>query len=132
MSYKILLVEDDLWLAELYKDVLTGEANTAVVLASTADQALEQIDKNTDLNLILLDMFLPDHNGIEFLHELASYSDINHLPVIVLSSVYQHDFAMSEERWRHYGVVKYLYKPSTKPNDLLVAVKKELSLLGQS
>ena len=130
MSYKILLVEDDAWLGELYSDILQTENNTTVIRAISADQALDHLDKNEDVDLIILDMFLPGHNGIEFLHEMASYSDINTLPVIILSSVYQHDFAMTEERWQHYGVKQYLYKPLTKPQDLLVAVKKQLLVVG--
>lgn len=126
MSAKILLVEDDVWLAELYCDILKSEKCTVLRVASAAE-ALETLDDNTDIDLVVLDMFLPEHNGIEFLHEVASHNDINHLPVIVLSSVHKHDFKMSEERWQHYGVVAHLYKPETKPNDLVVSVKKHLA-----
>lgn len=132
MSYTVLLIEDDAWLSDLYKDVVQTDPSCKVEVARSAEGALNKLNKNSEINLIILDMFLPDHNGIEFLHEIASYSDINTLPVIVLSSVYQHDFAMSEARWRHYGVVQYLYKPKTKPQELLVAVKKQLSLAGTS
>ncbi len=130
MSYQVLLVEDDSWLADLYKDVLESDKNCEVFTAQTAGEALQLLDSHKKIDLILLDMFLPDHNGIEFLHEVASYSDINTLPIIILSSIYQHEFSMSDERWRHYGVVKYLYKPQTKPQDLLTSVKKQLSLVG--
>ena len=123
-SYQVLLVEDDPWLAELYKDALETDQGCYVFWAPTAERALEHLDKNPDINLILLDMFLPEHNGIEFLHEVASYTDINTKPVVVLSSVYRHDFKMSIERWRNYGVVEYLYKPATKPEQLLSTVKK--------
>lgn len=127
MSTKILLVEDDTWLAELYRDILQMQSGCTVLTASTAEDALDVIDETSGIDLIVLDMFLPVHNGIEFLHEVASYNDINTIPVIVLSSVYKHDFGMSEERWRHYGVALHLYKPETKPQDLLVAVKKQLA-----
>lgn len=127
MNTKILLVEDDLWLAELYSDILETEKDCQVLRADSASDAIELLDKNTDVALIILDMFLPGHNGIEFLHEIASYSDTNTIPVIVLSSVYQHDFQMSEDRWRHYGVVEYLYKPKTRPQQLVAAVKKQLA-----
>lgn len=126
MKCKILLVEDDAWLAELYQTVLLSEEQCEVAVAGTAKEALGQLDARQNTDLIILDMFLPEHNGIEFLHEIASYTDLNNIPVIVLSSVYQHDFGMSLERWRHYGVVKYLYKPHTKPQDLLLAVKRQL------
>lgn len=130
MKTKILLIEDDAWLAELYQSVLEAQKNCEVLHATTAEKALAILDKNTEVALVLLDMFLPEHNGIEFLHEMASYTDVNTVPVVVLSSVYKHDFKMSDERWRHYGVVKYLYKPDTKPKDLVAEVKKQLSVVA--
>lgn len=125
-----MLVEDDTWLAELYQNVLVAEGGCEVFTAASANEALDILDHTTNLDLILLDMFLPGHSGIEFLHEMASYSDVNTIPVIILSSIYKHDFAITEERWKHYGVVKHLYKPSTKPKDLLAEVKKQLSVLA--
>jgi DNA-binding response OmpR family regulator len=124
----ILLVEDDLWLSQLYADTLLAEGYL-VTPALDADSALETLDSKDGFDLIILDMFLPGHNGIEFLHEVASYSDTNILPVIVLSSVTSQDLSMDAERWRHYGVRDYLYKPETKPKQLIAAVKKQLLLL---
>lgn len=128
----ILLVEDDDWLAEMYSDALEVNKMFTVKRARTAEAALEILDANPAVGLIILDMFLPAHNGVEFLHELASYSDINPTPVVILSSVSQHDFAMDPERWKHYGVVQYLYKPHTKPQDLVASVKKQLSVKDAS
>lgn len=122
----ILLVEDDLWLAELYQDVLELDERCKVHRASSADDAFSLLDAHK-IDLIILDMFLPGHNGIEFLHELASYGDLNKMPVIVLSGMTQIDIGMSAERWSHYGVVQYMYKPQTKPKDLIAAVKKQLT-----
>ena len=123
---QILLVEDDLWLAELYQRVLT-EAGYQVLHGASAKQGLQLLDAHAgSITLIILDMFLPDHNGVEFLHEVASYNDCNSIPVMLLSSVSASDFSMSTERWRQYGVQQYLYKPSTKPQDIVVAVKKQL------
>jgi two-component system, OmpR family, response regulator ResD len=120
----ILLVEDDIWLAQLYKDVLVKEG-FEVSTVMTAAKALEQLDKKLP-DLMVLDMFLPAHNGLELLHEVASYSDTAKIPVVVLSSAFKHDFGMSDLRWREYGVVEYLYKPITKPVDLVACVKKQL------
>ena len=127
MSITLLLVEDDVWLAELYRDIFELEPGCRVLMAGSATAALEVLDENSNIDLIVLDMFLPEHNGVEFLHEMTSYNDINTIPVIILSSVYQHEFGMSKERWRHYGVVEHLYKPETKPKDLVIAVKKQLA-----
>lgn len=128
MNHTILLIEDDGWLAELYKDILETAAHTVVITVPSAEAALNVLNDESTIDLILLDMILPSHNGIEFLHEIASYTDLNTIPVIVLSSVYQHEFTLSSERWKHYGVVSYLYKPQTKPQDLLAVVKKQFAL----
>lgn len=122
----ILLVEDDPWLNDLYMAGLARMAETTVHTASSAEQALELLDQKS-IDLLVLDMFLGQFNGIEFLHELKTYSDTRKLPVIILSAVHAHDFAMSPERWREYNVVKYLYKPSTKPEDLAVSVRKHFA-----
>lgn len=132
MTHTILLVEDDRWLAQMYQNALQAGGWCKVLHAETADDALELLDANPTIELLVLDMFLPEHNGVELLHEIASYSDLNTLPVLILTSVSKHDFAMSEERWRHYGVVHYLYKPTTKPVDLVAEVKKQLVKQGAS
>lgn len=128
MSQKlqILLVEDDVWLAELYQDALQqGIVDSDVRVAATAEAALTAFEERHP-DIILLDMFLPGHNGIELLHELASYQDSNCLPIIILSSVPPRDFGLPPQRWHHYGVVEYLYKPETKPFELVAAVQKQL------
>ena len=132
MNHSILLIEDDDWLAEMYVDALKLSKMCTVKWTRTAEEALRFLDTERGVDLIILDMFLPAHNGIEFLHELSSYTDINPIPVLILSSVSQRDFVMAPERWEHYGVVEYLYKPNTKPQDLVTAIKKQLSFLGVS
>ncbi|MFO0970788.1 MAG: response regulator [Candidatus Saccharimonadales bacterium] len=127
MTYTILLVEDDPWLAELYHDIVQKIPSCSVLTAASADAALTQLDTNKKIDLIILDMFLPQHNGIELLHELASYEDSGQIPVVILSNVSPHDFRMSQERWRQYGVQEYLDKSKTKPQDLVAAVKKQLA-----
>jgi len=119
----VLLVEDDIWLSDLYVDALNGAAN--VLRAQSAEEVLDFIDQHK-IDLIVLDMFLPGHNGVELLHELASYEDSVHIPVIVLSAVHQREFTLPKSRWHHYGVVEYLYKPEIKPRELVERVERHL------
>ncbi len=122
----ILLVEDDTWLRDLYTKALGRLENSTVLTAGSAGESLKILD-NESVDLIILDIFLDRHSGIELLHELASYNDTRLTPVIILSAVTENDFNMSRERWSEYGVVGYLYKPSTKPQDLIEAVGFQLS-----
>lgn len=123
----VLLVEDDVWLSELYGKALERREKTDVLYANSASSALKILDKGP-VDLLILDIFLDRHNGIELLHELSSYNDTRLIPVIILSAVSEHDFEMPIDRWQQYGVVKYLYKPSTKPIDLIDVVEAQLHL----
>lgn len=120
----IVLVEDDRWLAELYESALSAQNQYRVSVVHLAVDGLAALGGNEAVDVVILDMMLPDHNGIAFLHEVASYGDLNTIPVIILSSVFEHDFQMHPERWKQYGVIDYLYKPETKPAALVTRVKK--------
>lgn len=68
MKKKILLVEDNPFLSDLYKDVLS-EAGFNVDLAITGNEALEKSQKG-GWDLILMDVFLPDRNGFDIVRQL--------------------------------------------------------------
>lgn len=121
----ILLVEDDIWLQDLYSQALSRIESASIVTASSAGESLKILDSKP-VDLIILDIFLERHSGVELIHELASYKDTRIIPVIVLSAVSENDFNMSHERWAQYGVVKSLYKPNIKPRDLKEAVEHQL------
>lgn len=125
-TQRILLVEDDVWLKELYSDAIQKDESTQLVLGSSAEEALDAIDSQK-IDLIVLDMFLPEHNGIELLHEIASYEDISRIPVIILSAVHERDFALKKERWHHYGIKRYLYKPAYKPDEIAEVIHEILA-----
>lgn len=119
----VLLVEDDAWLGDMYADVLQRTEGFTVHRAHSAAGALGVLDES-QIDVIVLDIFLGEHTGVELLHEIVSYEDINTLPIVILSAVHEHDFAMTDERWQHYGVVKYLYKPQTTPSKLVATLQK--------
>lgn len=126
MRKTLLLVEDDRWLADLYSDVLT-EADFTIHHASSAEEGLALLDEHSDIACIILDIFLPSHSGIEFLHECASYADTSSIPIVILSSVLPQDLGMSKQRWQQYGVSAHLYKPITKPAMLVQTVTQVMS-----
>lgn len=78
---KILIVDDDLNIAELISLYLTKECyETTIVQDGIA--ALESF-KNNDYNLILLDLMLPGIDGYEVCREIRKTSNI---PIIMLSA----------------------------------------------
>lgn len=122
MKQRVLLVEDDVWLKEMYQTAL---GSVDLITAESAEAALELLNEQS-FNLILLDMFLPEHNGVEFIHELASYEDTADVPIIILSAVAPQDFQINKEQMRHYNIVEYLYKPEVKPHEVAERVQLHL------
>ena len=67
---KVLCVEDELFIGDLYTRALT-KAGYDVVVISDGKLALEEAEKNT-FDIILLDIMLPSLSGVEILHTLRN------------------------------------------------------------
>ena len=75
---KILLVEDDITIHNLIKELLLNEGYS-VVEAYSGTEALILLERES-VNLILLDLMLPGINGEEIIKKY------NHIPIIVISA----------------------------------------------
>lgn len=80
-DFKILLVEDEKQMAMFIEMELTHEGYK-VDIAYDGREALEKVD-NTDYNLILLDIMIPNLNGIEVCRRIRQFSSI---PIIMLTA----------------------------------------------
>jgi DNA-binding response OmpR family regulator len=120
---RILLIEPDAALSRLYHEVLSGVGHV-VDVSRGAQHAVHTIDESLP-ELVILELQLIGHSGIEFLYELRSYSDWKHIPVLVMSHVPPQEFAASSELLKKtLGVNEYFYKPQTSLKSLLDAVKR--------
>jgi len=87
MGLKVLLVDDDFINRKLLQTLLKkNESVTEVIEAENGSDALDKLKKETDVNLILLDIMMPIVDGIEFLKIFRSDMSNAHIPVIVLST----------------------------------------------
>ncbi len=118
---KILLVEPDKVLASTYKQALTS-AGHHVTMCAGAQAAIIAADQ-IQPDVVVLELQLPGHSGVEFLHEFRSYSDWARVPAIVHTMVPAGEFAASWPLLRdRLGVTEYLYKPLTSLQRLLQTV----------
>jgi len=102
----ILVVDDN----EGNRDVLSRRLlrdGYEVMLAETGRQAL-RMAKRYQFDIILLDIMMPEMDGIEVLAELKKDSELRHLPVIMISAV---DETESVVRCIKLGADDYLPKP---------------------
>lgn len=122
MPKNILLVEDDKDLLELMNKKLTQEG-FAVIKAETGRQALDSIAKKPDL--VLLDILLPDIDGLSVLNEIAGNPETKKIPVIILSNLAD---SGSVEQAAAIGDYEYLIKAHTDLNDLVKKIRQKLGL----
>lgn len=119
---KVLLVEDDYDLSDMYVAALTASGHKVSVVHN-AQAALDFLENNK-VNLLVLDLLLPGHNGLNVLHELRTYDDWRLLPVIILSNLNREETGISVAHLHELGVTSYLVKSQTKPHMLVQAVAK--------
>jgi CheY-like chemotaxis protein len=110
MPKPILLVEDDRVFAIWVRNALNKlDVPNKLVNAANGKLALEYLRDKASARpcLILLDLYMPELNGVEFLRVVKSDCALKHIPVVVLTASPQEaDVAMSFE----LGAAEYLKK----------------------
>ncbi len=101
--YHILIVEDDKGLREGIALAL-GSADYSFTYSTTIAEAGEQFN-NQKLDLVLLDINLPDGSGYDFLKKVKEQSS---LPVIILTA---NDMEIDEVTGLQLGAADYITKP---------------------
>jgi CheY-like chemotaxis protein len=105
---KILLVEDDkIEVIKLKRSIPKDFDNYTFAFASNGKEAFSKIDEEIP-DLIILDLNMPDTNGIEFLTIIKANEDLKHIPVIILTTS-DNDKDISE--CYKLGIAGYVIKP---------------------
>lgn len=120
-AHRVLVVEDDSWLAEQHQRVL-DTAGYQVTIAPHAVAAMTLLDEQS-FDVLLLDVLLSGPNAFSLLHELQSYKDFAAMAVILCTNSAAD---LADEDVHAYGVVHVLDKATMHPGDVVSAVKKAL------
>jgi len=118
MAKKILIVEDDAAIIQLYK-LKFEEAKYEVFEAATGVAGLE-IAKKEKPNIILLDIIIPQYDGFAVLEMLKQDPATKNIPVILLTNLAQED---DKERGTKLGAKDYLVKANFTPSEVLKKVE---------
>jgi len=87
MALKVLIVDDDFINRKLLQTLLKKHPDVSEIIeAENGSDALDKLKKESDVNLILLDIMMPIVDGIEFLKIFRADMANSHIPVIVLST----------------------------------------------
>ena len=113
-AVNILIVEDDVFLADLYKTKFTLEG-FKVSVANDGEKGLEMAIKNLP-DIVLLDLVLPKLSGFEILKEIKSNNQAKNIPVILLTNLSQKS---DVEKGLKLGADDYLIKAHFMPSEVV-------------
>jgi DNA-binding response OmpR family regulator len=120
---KILLVEDDLFIRDIYSRVLQSEGFT-VLTADDGVAGLQLGKDNPDAAVMLLDIMLPQMHGIEVLSQLHANPATKALPVIMLTNMTEESIIQEA---MNLGAKDYLLKVRYTPPQIVEKVKAFLA-----
>src|SRR5947207_2664942 len=123
MTKKIMVVDDDLYIRELYVEVLKDEGYT-VESAADGEEALNKL-KLGGYDLILLDIMMPKLDGLGIMDALSKNPPTTKNGPIILLTNLDHDPLIKDAMGR--GASAFIIKADITPADLLGQVKKYLS-----
>lgn len=115
---KILIIEDDLLMIRLYQKVFKFEGYN-VAVASNGKEGLEKTNSFKP-TLILLDIMMPEMNGLEVLTKLKANDETKKIPVVVLTNLAG---SQDAETALAKGAVKYIIKSEHDPKEIVKIVK---------
>ena len=121
MKPKILIIEDDTFIAELIAKILSKE-NFDVDLAFDGEVGLKKIKTQTP-DLILLDLVIPGISGFEILKKVKKESKTKKIPVIIISNLGTPE---EVQKGLQLGADAYLIKSNSLPDDLLKKMREIL------
>jgi CheY-like chemotaxis protein len=114
MGVKVLVVDDSLLMHKMYALALRAypRAGVEVLFAANGREGMARLQEHPDTALVLLDINMPELNGLEFLARLQAEPALRDVPVVLQSTEDQQE---DMERGLQAGARGYLKKPFTPP-----------------
>ncbi len=120
---KVLVVEDDSMLSEIYKKKFEKVGKFEVLIATSGTEAIEKAKKNIP-DLILVDLVLPEIDGFEVIEELRKDSSLNKTKIVPFSNLSKED---NRKRLDGLSIDGFIAKSEHTPQELIVEVEKILA-----
>ena len=124
--FRVVIADDHPVVLKGLKEILSEGFNDAIIDGTTTGYELINNVQNNQYDLVLLDISLPDINGLEVLKEIKKKEP--KLPVLIVSMYPEEQYAL---RAMKAGAQGYLTKRSAS-NELVLAVRKILSAKDMS
>jgi DNA-binding response OmpR family regulator len=121
---KILIIEDDQIVANVYRNKLAVEGYQAEV-ALDGETGLK-VMRTFQPDAIVLDLVLPKMSGVEVIKEIRSEADFSKLPIIVFSNTYLTN--LFQDAWKA-GATKCVSKINCPPQELFELIRRTIGVV---
>ena len=118
MSKKILIVDDSCSIRSI-SSVTLRKAGYEVIEASDGQDALDKIQAQRRIDLVITDLVMPRMGGIEFVKQLKSTTAARFAPVVIVTT---ESAKAKKDEARAVGVLAWMTKPF-EPKQLLATVE---------
>lgn len=109
MAYKVMIVDDSVMMRNVIRGIISKWNDFVIVAnADNGKKALEELGKHSDLQLIMLDIEMPEMDGLEFLRQARPKTKAK---IVILSSVALEGSPYAAKA-RLYGADAIITKPS--------------------
>lgn len=119
---KILIVDDDITLLEMYKERLEL-SDYEVATASNGEQGIRKAQEMAP-DLILLDVMMPRVNGFDVMDSLKKNPSTAKIPVLMLTALVQES---SKKRAQESGAAGYIIKSETMPGEVIKQIEATIA-----
>jgi len=117
----ILVIEDEVDIANLISHQLRSQGGYRVHISRSGHNAIAYLaDKDHHVDLITLDLRLPDMDGFKVLEKIKNDPSLRDIPVVIASILHR------EEQGRKYGACAYIPKP-IQQGELLTTIERILT-----
>lgn len=123
IPYKILIVDDDKFLLNMYSIKFQKE-KFEVTVASDGQEALKKLQDGFVPDAIVLDIVMPVMDGLEFLEKMRGENLAKDATLLILSNQGQ---SSDIEKAKRLGIDGYIVKATTIPSEVVTEVLRMLA-----
>ncbi len=121
--YKILIVDDDKFLLNMYSIKFQKE-KFDVTVASDGSEALKKLQEGLIPDAIVLDIVMPIMDGLEFLEKIREADLAKDATLLILSNQGQ---SSDIDKAKRLGIDGYIVKATTIPAEVVTEVQRMLA-----
>ena len=116
----ILLIDQAQATQKAIKEIMPDFNVTCAVDATNAIN----LASDTTPDIIIIELSLGGHSGMEFIYEFRTYSDWQNIPIIIYSTIRLEPTILNSKAWQNLKIGAYLYKPESSLKVLKSNIEK--------